>query len=47
MQTKSFLKIWLFVNFEKFTSINEDRDQSQSSIWRAVTETKFFRKGYV
>ena len=30
MQTKLFLKIWLlFVNFEKFTSINQDRDQSQ------------------
>ena len=32
MKTKSFLKVWLLcVNFENFTSINEDRDQSQSS----------------
>ena len=30
MKTKSFLKIWLLsVNFEKFTSINLSRDQSQ------------------
>ena len=37
MQTKSFLKIWLlFVNFEKFTSVNEDRGQTKSSVWRVV-----------
>ena len=37
MQTKSFLKIRLLsVNFEKFPSINEDRDQSKTSVWRAV-----------
>ena len=36
MQTKS-MKIWLLsVNFEKITTINEDSDQSQSSVWMAV-----------
>ena len=31
---KSILKSWLLcVNFEKFTSMNEDRDQSEFSVW--------------
>ena len=37
MQTQSFLKNWfLSINFENISSLNEDRDQSQSSIRRAV-----------
>ena len=33
----TFLKIWLLCgNLEKFTSMNEEHDQSQSSIWKAV-----------
>ena len=42
MQTK-FLKIWLLSVNENLTSINKDRDQSESSVWRAVIgRTLFF-----
>ena len=37
MQTNSIMKIeFLSINFEKFTSINQKSDQSQSRVWRAV-----------
>ena len=37
MQAKLFLKIWLqSVTLVKFTSINEDPDQSRSSVWRGA-----------
>ena len=35
MHINSVLKIWLLSdNFEKFTSINEDGDKSQPSVWK-------------
>ena len=48
MQANSFLKIWLLsVNFEKFTSIIEYSDQSQSSVWTSVIDwsRSYFYRG--
>ena len=39
MQTKLLLKIWLLsVNFEKYNSINQKSDQSQSGVWSTVID---------
>ena len=38
INAKSFLKIWLLFLNEKFISVNQKRDQSQSGVWRAVID---------